>query len=125
MNVLTVIATTLYTVVGFTYATNLFQLSVESKKLKADGKTPLTKRNFVTISLAAIAEVVFVLLSMLVISLINVPHNIAFVVIVFLALFAGRNVAAYLAAWGAWSIFVKIDTKKMKKQLEEEKERAL
>jgi hypothetical protein len=51
--------------------------------------------------------------------------RIDFVVIVFLIIYMIRTAVAYLIAWGVWAIFVAIDSKKMKKKLDEQRERVL
>lgn len=112
-------------VILITLMVNLIQVYKESKQLKAEGKTPLTIRNLNVIMCAAIAEF---LVAYLLLALFNKLHAFTTslnVFLIFIVVYLLRNAGAYLTAWGLWSIFVKIDQKKLRKELIEEREEAL
>ncbi|QIW88746.1 hypothetical protein P59_149 [Bacillus phage P59] len=117
---------TLYCVVVLTLIMNLVTVFKETKELKAQGKTPLTFRNIVTLFAAAAGEalVIFGLLALLFsgfdIAVTQFSMGVAFVVT-----YIARNVGAYLFAWLTWEIFVRIDRRKLKKQIGEDQEAAL
>jgi hypothetical protein len=124
MSALAVLTVSLYTVVFISLATNLYQVLMESKKLKEDGKTPLVGKNLTTVGVAGLAEVLAVTLLVYITSLITADLEIIGVIVVFLSGYLFRNVAAYLAAWGIWTIFVTIDKKKMKEKIDNDQEEA-
>ena len=115
---------TLYAVVAMTFIINLKTVFAESKQLKAEGKTPLTARNITTLVLAALGETLFVYLTLL-ISFKFMPVTHLTTGIVFVIGYIVRNVGAYLAAWGTWEVFVRLDKRKMKKQISEDQGTAL
>lgn len=125
MEILSVIAVTLYAVVAVTFITNLLQVFAESKKLRAEGKTPLTGKNLTTVTLAAVAEAILATLVIILASALDMTINVFTVAMTFLIGYLFRNVAAYLAAWGMWSLFVKIDTRKAKKEVKKDQEGAI
>jgi hypothetical protein len=125
MNVYEILSTVLYGVVVVTFITNILQLLKESKQLKEAGKTPLMGRNLTVITLAALGEVVVIFLIMLLFASLSLPVNVGLVFAIFILAYLLRNVGAYLVAWGLWSLFVKIDQRKLKKELEQEREGAL
>lgn len=125
MSVYTVLVAVLYATVVITLVSNLFQLFVETKQLKAAGKTPLVSRNLTTVILAAVAEAVVISLVIWLYKLLQLDTTVFYVVIMYILAYTLRNVGAYLAAWGLWSIFIRIDKKKLLKQIEKEKAGAL
>lgn len=112
-------------VILVTFVTNGIQLFKESKQLQISGKTPLTYRNLAVIFLAAIAEIVVVHLTLMSCIALEVPLNQYSVFFIFVGAYLLRNIGAYLTAWAIWSIFVKIDRRKMMKEIEKDKEKAL
>jgi hypothetical protein len=126
MNAITIVAVTLYAVVGITLGMNILQVFKESKQLKADGKTPLMGRNLTVVACAAVGEALVVLFLIWLFSkLLPGAATVWSVLVMFVFPFLLRNVGAYLVAWGLWSLFVTIDKKKMKEQIEKDKETAL
>jgi hypothetical protein len=118
--------TALYLIVLFTLIDNLFRLVRDTKALKSDGKNPLTVRNTVVIFAAAVGEAVVIFLLMaLYYSIGPATDALLWQVPVFIVAFYLRNVGAYLAAWGLWKVFLTFDTRKAKKQIDNEKEAAL
>lgn len=120
MEDLTIIALLMYTIVTIGFIMNMFQMYTESRKLKADGKTPLMKRNMLTIAVATVAELLMVFLSVMLAAYIGFTATVVTVVTLFVSIYLLRNAAAYLAAWGLWTLFIRKDKKKMEKQIEEE-----
>lgn len=112
-------------VILITLALNMFQVYTESNKLKAEGKTPLYARNLITISVAALAEAVVVVLVCLVARALDTPQTVTMYGVVFTIGFITRNVGAYLTAWTAWSVFIGIDKRKLKKQLQQDRDGAI
>jgi uncharacterized membrane protein len=108
-----------------TLVTNLLQLEKETRQLKAAGKTPLHGRNIVVICLAAVAEVLVCYLLVQLYMLVDLKQTGVVVLIEFVLAYLLRNVGAYLVAWGLWAIFIRIDKKKLLKQIEQEKAEAL
>jgi hypothetical protein len=126
MNTFSTLFAALLAVVMVTLVTNLVQLYKETKQLKAAGKTPLHGRNSVVIMTAALAEVLVIYLTLRFCSFIQPEEmSMAGVFTVFVLTYLLRNVGAYLAAWGLWSIFIRIDKKKLLKQIAQEKAEAL
>ena len=124
MTALFVIATILFTTVALTVIGNFIRLFVESKKLKGQGKTPLIGRTSLTIILAAIAEVIVLFLLLKVVAILGVS-NVFSVVLTFVVLYYGRQIAAYLATWSVWSLFVRSakqkEINKIKQDVQQEK----
>lgn len=121
MSELHVLSVTLYVIVFITLLTNISQVLRETKVLKQQGRTPLVGKNFTTVGIAALAEA-FMIWAVTGLAAITIgADNLFKVVIVFLATYLMRNVGAYLAAWGTWTLFVKLEKRKMIKegQLEE------
>jgi hypothetical protein len=108
-----------------TFFTNLFQLRKETKQLKAAGKTPLHGRNLSVIVTAAVAEVLVCWLLVNLYISVDLKQTGIVVFIEFILAYLLRNVGAYLVAWGLWSIFIRIDKKKLLKEIEKEKAGAL
>lgn len=125
MNELTVVATTLFTLVAISFVVNLYQLFSESRKLKAAGKTPLTTRNVITVTLAAAAEALTVWLFIWIAGILDIEPTIPFVAALFLLIYIVRNGAAYAAAWALWSIFVKKDSRSLRKKIAKDGESAI
>jgi divalent metal cation (Fe/Co/Zn/Cd) transporter len=117
---------TLYAVVVLTLILNLMNVFKETRELKAQGKTPLTFRNITTVLVAAAGEalVVFGLIALFFkgfnISVTQFSMGVTFVVV-----YIARNAGAYLFAWLTWEIFVRIDRRKLKQQIEEDQGAAL
>lgn len=120
MEDLTIIALLLYTIVTIGFIMNLVQMYTESRKLKAEGKTPLMKRNMLTIGVATAAELLMVFGAIWLASYIGFTTTVVTVVTLFVAIYLLRNGAAYLAAWGLWTLFIRKDKKQMEKKIEEE-----
>lgn len=114
-----------FSIIVVNYIINLIQVYKESHKLKEAGKTPLIGRNLTTVSTAFLGEIGIVALTLYILGLTNVTKLVIGVVFSFLLLQAVRNVSAYLIAWGTWSLFLKYDQHKMKKQIEKDKEEAI
>ena len=125
MELMTLLAITMYCVVAATLAINLLQVARETKLLKQKGQTPLTARNITTVVLAAVAEAMTVFLLVLLYTALNTPFNTWTAPGMFLSMYVMRQPAAYLVAWGLWSVFVRVDARKMKKDIEKDKEEAL
>jgi hypothetical protein len=126
MSVLTVIATILYVMVVGEFVINILNTIKQAKELKASGKTPLTMKSLITVTVVGIFEGLVILVLTYLISRFGFNQDrIDFVVIVFLIIYMIRTAVAYLIAWGVWAIFVAIDSKKMKKKLDEQRERVL
>jgi hypothetical protein len=118
--------TALYLIVLFTLIDNLLRLVRDTRALKSDGKSPLTVRNTVVILAAAVGEAaVIFLLMVLYYSIGPATDELLWQIPVFIVAFYLRNVGAYLAAWGLWKVFLTFDTRKAKKQIDNEKEAAL
>jgi divalent metal cation (Fe/Co/Zn/Cd) transporter len=117
---------TLYCVVALTLILNLMTVFKETRELKAQGKTPLTFRNIVTLFLAAAGEalVIFGLLALL-FSGFDIAVTQFSMGVTFVIAYIARNVGAYLFAWLTWEVFVRIDRRKLKNQIEEDQEAAL
>jgi hypothetical protein len=93
---------------------------------RTSGKTPLTMKSLITVTVVGIFEGLVILILTYLISRFGFNQDrIDFVVIVFLIIYMIRTAVAYLIAWGVWAIFVAIDSKKMKKKLDEQRERVL
>jgi hypothetical protein len=126
MSVLTVIATILYVMVIGEFVINIFNTTKQAKELKESGKTPLTMKSLITVTVVGIFEGLVILVLTYLISRFGFNQDrIDFVVIVFLIIYMIRTAVAYLIAWGVWAIFVAIDSKKMKKKINEQRERVL
>jgi hypothetical protein len=126
MSVLTVIATILYVMVIGEFVINIFNTTKQAKELKKSGKTPLTMKSLITVTVVGIFEGLVILVLTYLISRFGFNQDrIDFVVIVFLIIYMIRTAVAYLIAWGVWAIFVAIDSKKMKKKINEQRERVL
>ena len=123
MNELQIVSLILYCIILVSLFANLGQLYVESKKLRAQGKTPLVFKNVVTILVATLGEVVAVALSMYIISSIGVKPTAIYIAIIFILVYNLKNIAAYLSAWGTWSLFVSVERNKMKKEIKEDMEK--
>lgn len=109
-------------IVCCTLVTNTLTAIKEGAELKRQGKTPLTGRNLTTVIVAAVAEYIFVLfIGFLVAAIITEPLGMVLGLVTFLAMYVGRNGAAYLSAWGLWSLFVRLDKRKMEKQVQKDK----
>lgn len=117
MSTLAVIATVLYTMVVLTLIGNFIRLFVDSRKLKAEGKTPLVGQTATIIVVAAVAEaiVLFLLLKVF----ISVSGLVG-VIITFVILYYIRQITAYLSTWGAWSLFVRQAKKKEIEKIQQE-----
>jgi hypothetical protein len=112
----TLLATALYTIVGFTLLNNIAEVFIESKRLEKQGKTPLTLKSIATVIVASISELIFVFLILLVERLVITDKllgtNVYVASLAFIIPFLLRNLGSYLTAWGMWSIFVRLDKKK-------------
>ena len=115
----------LYVIVVVTLIQNIIQLFTESKRLKAEGKTPLVKRNLIVVGMAAIAEALVITLAWWLWGQLGWAENTWNTYFVWIAAYLLKNVGAYLMAWGLWSIFVARDRKKLMKQIKEDQEKAL
>lgn len=120
MEGLTIIALLLYTIAAIGFVMNLIQMYTESRKLKEEGKTPLMTRNAITIGVATAAELCTIFLAVALAHYFGFTPTVLTVITLFVAIYLLRNGAAYLAAWGLWTIFIRKDKKKMEKQIEEE-----
>jgi hypothetical protein len=117
---------TLYCVVALTLILNLMTIFKETRELKAQGKTPLTFRNIVTLFVAAAGEalVIYGLIALL-FSGFDIEVSQFSMGVTFVVAYIARNAGAYLFAWLTWEIFVRIDRRKLKQQIEEDQEAAL
>lgn len=106
MSALTIIATILYTLVALTLIGNFIRLIVETKKLKENKQTPLVGKTIATVIVATIAEIVILVILLKVVAILNIVSGLVSTVIVFTLLFYIRQMAAYLATWGLWAVFV-------------------
>ena len=111
-------------VIMVTLIMNLVQVFKETKKLKEEGKTPLTVRNFAVVTVAAIAEALVVYLLTLLFAAMDVKTTYAGIFAMFVMMYLLRNVGAYLSAWGLWALFLQIDKRKAVKEIKEDKEKA-
>ncbi|AMB18718.1 hypothetical protein BH780_gp135 [Bacillus phage Eldridge] len=111
----------LYIIIGISFILNIYNLFKEAGTLKKKGKTPLVGRNLVTTFLAAVGEVLVVWGIYTLYSHFNLAHaGAAASLVVFTIAFLLRNVGAYVMALSTWSVFVRIDKKKMIKEMEQE-----
>lgn len=115
-----VLATALYSMVFITLFLNIVQVLTESSQLKEEGKTPLIGKNITTVVVAALAEVIAVFVFLYVAAILIPNPNVWGIAAVFIAVYSLRNGAAYLAAWGTWTIFVNIEKRKMEKEVKED-----
>lgn len=120
MSTLTVIGVILYTIVGWTLIWNFIRLFVESKKLKENKQTPLVGKTSLTIVVAAIAEVLLILVMLKLFSIGFVPMNDLGVIFTFGATALLRTLVSYLATWGLWGFFVRRDKKKQLEKIQQE-----
>lgn len=125
MDVLITLAVTLYSVVIVTFVANMIQLVKETKRLREEGKTPLVGRNITTVVVAAWGEVLTVVILIYLTSLFTTEPNFIVAALVFILAYLLRNVAAYFMGWAVWAIFVKIERKKMKDEIEDDQQGAL
>lgn len=112
----------LYIVIAFTLVTNLVSLAKEVQKLRDNGKTPYVFRNLLTVILAAVGEYLVVLgLYTVYTGLLASPDTLPMATLFFALGFPLRNAGAYLVALAIWTVFVKVESRKMKKEVEQEK----
>lgn len=114
----------LYTIIVFTLITNLYRVFKETRQLKAEGKQPLTHVNVPTVILAAVGEFLVVWAVLWLHAEIGEPKNWFSVAGIFASGYIMKDVGAYLVAWLTWAIYVKIEQRKAKKQLEEDERSA-
>ncbi|AIW03534.1 hypothetical protein CPT_Moonbeam136 [Bacillus phage Moonbeam] len=111
----------LYIIVGITLLVNLFNLFKEARKLKQSGKTPLIGKNIATTFVAAVGEALVVWGIYTLYGSYGLAHaGYTASLVVFTVAFILRNVGAYALALTLWSIFVRIDKKKMVEEMEKE-----
>lgn len=129
MSVYTFILIAAGAVILYDFVTNLIRLFSESKKLTAAGKTPLTGRNLLVVTLAAIAETIVIFLITLLFSRLRIPASYLNVFLMSVSTCLAKNVGSYLTAWGMWATFVRVDKKKavqkVNRKEKQEKEEAL
>ncbi|WCS70016.1 hypothetical protein Goe27_01380 [Bacillus phage vB_BsuM-Goe27] len=125
MNLITLLAVTVYSVVAITLVMNLWKLVIETRELKRQGQTPLTGQNILTIIVAALAEVTVVYLLLWLYAALNTPFTLWTAPAMFLSIYIFRYPVAYLATWGLWAFFVGRYRRKEIKKIEKDKEGAL
>lgn len=125
MNTFDVLTISLYAVVFCSFVMNVVNLFQETSRLKDMGQTPLVGRSAAVIIVAALAEVCVVAGVIGLLQLLPVPINSWTVFVMFLLGFLARNGGSYFSAWLLWSVFVRIDRRKMLNEIKDENEKAL
>lgn len=124
ITVLETVKMSLYFIILLSLVLNINQVFTESKALKEQGKTPLVGKNLTTVILAAVAELVLVAGVVFLIEPVFTPTGWQ-VGLLFASLYLLKDVAAYLTGWGTWAVYVNLEKRKMKKQIEEDQEEAM
>lgn len=125
MNTFDVLTISLYAVVFCSFVMNVVNLFQETSRLKDMGQTPLVGRSAAVIIVAALAEVCMVAGVIGLLQLFTVPINSWTVFVMFMLGFLSRNAGSYLSAWLLWSVFVRLDRRKMLNEIKDENEKAL
>ncbi|AEW47154.1 hypothetical protein BCP78_0147 [Bacillus phage BCP78] len=125
MNTFDILTVSLYAVVFCSFVMNVINLFQETSRLKDIGQTPLVGRSAAVIIVAALAEVCMIAGVIGLLQLFAVPINHWTVFVMFMLGFLSRNAGSYLSAWLLWSIFVRLDRRKMLNEIKDENEKAL
>lgn len=125
MNTFDILTVSLYAIVFCSFVMNVVNLFQETSRLKDMGQTPLVGRSAAVIIVAAVAEVCTVAGVIGLLELFAVPTNSWTVAAMFIVGFLSRTAGSYLSAWLLWSIFVRLDRRKMLNEIKDENEKAL
>lgn len=121
-----VVGISLVFVILFSLAMNLLGLSKQIKKVRAAGQTPLIKTSVLMAFTGAVGEfIVSMLIMYTIFEWCNVKETVISAAVTFMFAYVLRNAGSYLARWATIEISVRIDRRKMKKQLEKDQKAAL
>lgn len=114
MNMSTVVHVVMVAFISVTFLENLIRVIRESSTVKKEGKTPLLWQNITTVATMTGSQLLMTWVIVMLFSLTPLIDSYLLAGLMFVIMYYMSNIVAYISGYGLWTVFTKIEQRKMK-----------